>query len=390
MRIGIDIRAVGKQRTGDESYTVGLLKGLSRIDKKNDYYLYTDTDKPKELFKIKKILSLRKNFKIISVLPKSKALWTFLYLPLRAKKDKLDVLHVQYITPLWLSKKIKLITTIHDVSFASCPELIGKKDLWLLKIFIPLSLKKADKIIAVSNFTKKEIISHYRIEKDKIEVIYNGNGLDEKYQLSPSKEKVKKVLQKYKLTNNFLLYIGTLQKRKNIPFLLKAFIYLKKKYSNDLKIKELELVIGGKVKGRNYDGGIDKTLDEIKRKAPKIRAQIKMLGFIKETEKNVLLKEAKALIFPSLYEGFGLPIIEALSKGTPVLCSDIPAHQEVAQRMVIFYNKNSQTDLAKKIYLTFKKDIQKEALKVKIKRNLNKFSWDKAGEKTLNIYQTIK
>ena len=260
MRIGIDIRAVGYQRTGDETYTLQLIKSLEKIDSENQYFLYTDVSSEKEVKKVKQLLSLTNgNFRIISVSPSQKMFWTMYSLPKQAKKDKLDILHVQYITPLFLSKNIKLVTTIHDVSFTRFPEFINKKDLFLLRLFIKMSLKRADKIIAVSKFTRNEIIDVYKIDENKVAVIYNG-GVAEEFKKSISNEDVLEFRKKYGIMKSYLLFLGTLQPRKNIPFLIDSFVGLKRKYKNNQKIDNLTLVLRGSKNGHNYDSRIDEVL----------------------------------------------------------------------------------------------------------------------------------
>ncbi len=243
MNVGIDIRAIGRKRTGDETYTLELVRRLFLCGRKNSYFLYTDTKNEQELKTVKFLLSpIPSNAKIISVAPASKFLWTFFSLPKQVRRDKIDVLHVQYITPLILSKKIALITTIHDVSFERFPQYIKRKDLFFLKTLIPLSLKKASGIIAVSEFTKREIVDCYNIDPEKIFVINNGCDT-ELFRKDISKEAIEAFKSGYNLKKPFLFYVGTLQPRKNIPFLIKGFTEFKKQHSNNERVKGLQLII---------------------------------------------------------------------------------------------------------------------------------------------------
>jgi glycosyltransferase involved in cell wall biosynthesis len=381
-KIGIDIRAIGQQRTGDEYYTLNLVQNLLKIDKENQYFLFTDTRKTKKIEK--KILGdlKNKNFKIVSVTPRFKLIWTLFLLPLYAKKMNLDVLHVQYIAPIFLSKKIKLVATIADVSFKKYPKLINKIDLFFLNSLIPLSLKRANEIIAVSNFTKEEIVKYFKISKKKIKVVYNGGVGKEFFE---EKTKNKKALDKIGITQPYLFYAGTHQPRKDIPTLMKAFFNLKLK--ND-KFKDLKLVIGGKLKAHNYDSRIDELIVENKNN-PLKKDFLKDLIFTGYLESNDLVKlyrEAEVFVFPSLYEGFGLPLVEAMASGTPVVCSNIDCFKEIGGQAVEFYEKANPSDLTNKLTEIINNSIKKEQMTKKGERQAQKYSWEKTANETLNIF----
>jgi glycosyltransferase involved in cell wall biosynthesis len=294
----------------------------------------------------------------------------------------LDVLHVQYIAPIFLSKKIKLVATIADVSFKKYPKLINKIDLFFLNSLIPLSLKRANEIIAVSNFTKEEIVKYFKISKKKIKVVYNGGVGKEFFE---EKTKNKKALDKIGITQPYLFYAGTHQPRKDIPTLMKAFFNLKLK--ND-KFKDLKLVIGGKLKAHNYDSRIDELIVENKNN-PLKKDFLKDLIFTGYLESNDLVKlyrEAEVFVFPSLYEGFGLPLVEAMASGTPVVCSNIDCFKEIGGQAVEFYEKANPSDLTNKLTEIINNSIKKEQMTKKGERQAQKYSWEKTANETLNIF----
>ncbi len=389
MRIGIDVRSIGRQRTGDEFYTLNLVQNLARIDRNNKYSLYTGTQNENELRKIEERLNLdNPNFKIVSVLPAAKICWTFWSLPRELKKNPVDILHVQYITPQKLPEKTKLITTIHDVSFARYPKLINKKDLYFLKILIPASLKKADKIIAVSQFTKKEAESIYEVESRKVSQIYNG-GAAERYFKIRSEDEITAVRKKYDLRNPFLFYVGTLQPRKNIPFLIDAFVKFKKEYKNDPATKELELVIGGPQKAHNYDQKINKVLERVGKENSKIFRQIKMIGYIDDEELPMLYQAAEIFCFPSLYEGFGLMTLESMASKTPVLCSNSSCFPEIVADAAVKYQENDEEDFVNKLRQLMINDELKKMLIEKGLIRARNFSWGKCAQETLAVYENL-
>ncbi len=156
-----------------------FVKNLAEIDSTNEYLLFTDiTDTAILHNMVVEPLGIagRRNFKIVSLKCPNKFIWNVWTLPKYLRKNPVDVYHTQYILPFFVSRKIKLITTIHDISFNFYPQFIKRMDLFFLKILIPRSLKRADKIIAVSEFTKKEIINFYKIAPDKVNVAYNSIG----------------------------------------------------------------------------------------------------------------------------------------------------------------------------------------------------------------------
>jgi glycosyltransferase involved in cell wall biosynthesis len=387
MRIGIDIRAIGKQRTGDETYTLQLIKNLMSEDIKNKYFLYTDTKNKKNLQRINNLLKItNNNFKIVSITPAYKLLWTMFFLARQAKRDSLDILHVQYITPLFLSKKIKLITTVHDISFARYSRFISKKDLLILKLFIPLSLKKADKIIAVSSFTKEEIIKVYKINGAKIKIIYNG-GVAKDFQKKISEKQVLNFRKKYDIMKPYLLYLGTLQPRKNISFLIKAFIALKVKYKDKKEINELELAIRGEKKGHNYDQKIDSLLANIKQKHKDIYSKIKFIGYIPNEQAPLIFKGAKIFCFPSFYEGFGLPLLEAMSQGTPVIANNKSCFPEIIKEAGIIYELNNYEEWSNGILKLLENKEARQSIVTKGYKRVKDFSWNKNAQQTINLYE---
>ncbi len=381
-KIGIDIRAIGQLRTGDEYYTLNLVRNLLKIDEKNQYFLFTDTSEIKKI-KEKILIGLNnENIKIVSILPNFKFFWTIFLLPRIVKKLDLDILHVQYITPLWLPQKVKLITTIADISFKAYPELIKKTDLFFLNVLIPLSLKRADKIVAVSKFTKSEIIKYYKIKEEKIEVIYNGEASEI---FKKKNIDYKNILERNGIKKPYLFYVGTHQPRKDIPTLIEAFLLLKKQVN---KFENLKLVIGGKLKAHNYDSKIDLILSEIKKDQEKKKffKDIIFTGYLESEDLVSLYKEAKIFIFPSLYEGFGLPLIESMVSKTPVVCSNIDCFKEVAGEAVEFYQAGNSKDL-KNVLLKLLNNSKKQTdLVEKGIKQAEKYSWKVTAKKMLKFF----
>ncbi len=378
MTIGIDIRNIGKKRTGDEVVFFNLVKNLAEIDMVNNYELFTDIDDTEILMDIKKKLRIenKSNFKIIFLKCLNKFIWNAWTLPRYLRQNPVDVYHTQYITPFFIPKKTKIVTTIHDISFNFYPQFIKLTDLFFLKTLIPRSLKRADKIIAVSEFTKNEIIKFYKINPEKIEVAHNATGNNFLKNIYAAEE-LNLVKKKYNLPEKFILYIGAMQPRKNLPFLIEAYAKVKNKLGG------IKLVIAGK-KSHNYDKEIDKVVAE-----NNLENDVLFPGYIDETDKIILFNLSHFFVFPSLYEGFGIPILEAMSQKTPVLASDILSLREIGGEAVSYFNPRDLASLEDALYnISINQNSREELAESGLER-CRFFSWEKTARKMLEVYKKI-
>jgi glycosyltransferase involved in cell wall biosynthesis len=376
--IGIDIRNLGKKRTGDETVFFNLTKNLSKIDNYNEYKLFTDIIDKKTLNDMKNNLEIndKPNFQIISSKTANKFTWNFWTIQKYLRKNPVDIYLTQYITPFFVPKSTKIITIIHDISFNFFPQFIKWSDLFFLKLLIPISLRRADKIIGVSKFTHDEIIKYYKIRPEKVSWVHNAVSEDFLKQ-DTSDEKKELVKKKYNLPEKYILYLGTLQPRKNITTLIEAFNLAKDKLNNT------KLVIAGG-KGHNFDKNIDRYVEEYN-----LEKNVIMPGFIDEEDKTALMKSAQVFVFPSLYEGFGIPILEAMSVGIPIVISDIPPHREIAGEAALFFDPKSPTDLSEKLLKVITGDALKTTLTEKAKADLSRFSWEKTAENFIKIIDNL-
>jgi len=304
----------------------------------------------------------------------NKFTWNLWTLPSYLRTNPLDIYHTQYILPFCISRKIKLVTLIHDISFNFYPSLIKWADLLFLKMLIPWSLKRADQVLAVSEFTKREIVNYYRINPEKIAVVPNSGGEDLGEEIYP--EELQNIQKKYHLPEKFILYLGTFQPRKNLPVLLKVLVKLKN--------SGWKLVLAGKRKAYHQDPKIETSIKEFS-----LEKAVIFAGFIPEEEKTTLFKLAKVFCSAALYEGFNIPLLEALRLGTPVVISDIPPHHEVAGEAAMYFRPQDADDLEAKIREIEKNSSLKEQLIQKGKIQAQLFSWKKTAEKTLEIYQKL-
>jgi glycosyltransferase involved in cell wall biosynthesis len=372
MNIAIDIRAIGKNRTGDEVYTLELVKGLMKLDTGHTFYLFTDTE---DWYQVGNLRNLSSNWKVIPLLPKSKLLWTEYLLPKACEKYHIDLLHIQYIAPLFfLPKYTKLISTIHDISWKFVPEHIQLKDRLSLNTLIPPSIKKSDAIITVSQHSRYAIQNIFGTDSSKIHSIYNGGAIQHIPPVINTSAGVRGALKQ-----DYILYLGSLQPRKNIPTALKAFAeYLKTHPESNLHF----VIAGGR--GYNYDTQIDAVITEYE-----IADKVIFVGFITNDEKIVLIKQAKAFIFLSLYEGFGIPIIEAMSLNTPVISSNTSCLPEIVGDAGVLVDPYDIEAITKAITFFVHNPLFSKEYKDKGLKRAKTFTWEKMASQTYDLYKKL-
>ncbi|EKD49641.1 MAG: glycosyl transferase, group 1 [uncultured bacterium] len=361
MLIGIDASRIAKrERTGTEEYSYQLVKHLAEIDQKNDYVLYSSKKLPEEFSK-----GLPKNFKT-NIIPLPK-LWSQVRLSLEMLLRPPDVLFVPaHVLPLIHVKKS--VVTIHGLEYEYFPEAYSGFALWYLRFSTKFALKYAKRIIAVSKNTKNDLIKFYRADPRKIRVIYHGFG---NFGFDPMSDE--EFFSKFDLKKGkYFLYLGRLEKRKNIINLIKAYNLFRNKFGNYLK-----LVLGG-----NAGYGYEEIKDEIGKS--KYRRDIVETGFISNSQKNSFFKNAAVFVYPTFYEGFGLPILESFFAETPVVCGRVASLPEIASDAAIYIVPESEISIAKGMMRAIS---LREKLLQPMKMQLKKFSWKKSAEETLDCLE---
>ena len=380
MNIGIDIRNIGKKRTGDETVFFYIAKILPEIDTnpKHHYKLLIDTRPKKDLEEIEKRLSIkgRKNVTLEVCGSGNKFLWNFWVMPRASRKLHLDIYHTQYIVPFFLPSWTRIITHIHDVSFVRYPQYIAQKDIFFLNALIPRSLKRADAIIAVSHFTKSEIVSCFSVEQERIHVI--SNGVDETFFTKRySKGEMREIEDRYQLPERYFLFIGTMQPRKNIPFFLEAFARFRRRNPG------VKCVFTGSKSSYFYDQKIDEFIERFD-----LFQDVFFLDYVESDDLLGVIDKSDAVFTTSIYEGFGLPIIEALSRGVAVIASDIPVHREVGGEAVYWVRNGDIAGLENILYdvSVNKISARENTLSERRKERARLFVWKNEMQELLQIY----
>jgi glycosyltransferase involved in cell wall biosynthesis len=303
--------------------------------------------------------------------------WTQTKFAFALWKDNPDVLWMPVVNlPFLKRKKLKTVITVHDLAFKYFPTYFPKKDLKKLNFLADFAIHRADKIIAVSHSTKKDILKFYpRVDEKKIQVIYHGFDGD-LFSKKADKDLSNQILSKFKIpcsdrqNSKFILYVGAIQPRKNIETLVRAFEKISEKYP------DLNLVIAGEKAWLWED-----TLRKIEKSSA--REKIILVGKVPFEKLPILYQNAAVFVFPSIYEGFGIPLLEAFASGVPVICASNSSLLEIGEDAVLFFETKNHQDLADK--LNFILGSEKERIKM-IERGYAKvknFSWEKCSQETL-------
>jgi glycosyltransferase involved in cell wall biosynthesis len=285
----------------------------------------------------------------------------------------LDIFHnpSQVITAFKFSQKY--IITIYDITPNLYPETHTDIITFVHRYLLPKALKTSDKVITISHHTKNDIIKHFKIPENKIKVIHLA--ANENYKPLNEKEIIN-IKQKYNLNYSFILYVGTLEPRKNIPTLLKALYKLKKQ---GIKHK---LAITGK-KGWKYKS-IFETIEKLN-----LQKDVIFTGYVPDEDLPALYNAADLFVYPSLYEGFGLPPLEAMQCGTPVITSNTSSLPEVVGDAGIMVNPYDVDELANNMYGVLTNDGLREELSKKGLERAKLFSWKKCAEEHLKVYEEV-
>lgn len=401
MTIGIDIRILSKgTRTGVENYTLNLLSGLLGKDKSIKYKLFCNGFKKAEFnypwarLGNVKIKTLRIPNRVFDLFLR------FLKLP---KIDKIiggaDIFLSPHFLLLPVKKETKTIVVFHDLSFVRFPEFFSfPKLVWHKFIYPKNQARRADLIIAVSDSTRNDLINLYGIPKEKIKVIYPAIGKEFR-PIKDEKEKLEAVKKKYGLPEKFILYFGTIEPRKNIVALIKAFEKIKNNGLNagvDIKwegfegfvqkekeffnFNELKLVIAGN-KGWLY-GDVFKQIEE----SPYYN-EIFISGFIDEADRPYLYNLAEAFVYPSFFEGFGFPPLEAMACGIPTAVSKTSSLSEVVGDGAIMFDPQNIDEITFALKEILENKDLRRMLAIRGLSRAELFDWDKTAEEFLEIFR---
>jgi glycosyltransferase involved in cell wall biosynthesis len=366
MIIGLDGNEANvKNPVGSGQYALSMLQEFAKY--RNHHFIVYLKENPQE-----DLPKENSNFKYKVFGPKK--LWTQFALPLKLSfGQKLDSFFtLGHYGPRF--SRIPYSVTIFDLSYLHYPDLFNKNDLYQLVNWSKYSVQKAKHIFAISNSTKDDIIKHYKIDPTKISVTYMGYNQET---FKPqSKASIDKAKTKYKIKGDYIVFVGTLQPRKNIERLIEAFAQIRKTVDN------LSLVIVGK-KGWLYDSIFQKVKDL------NLMQGVIFTNYVPEEDLTALISGSKLYVLPSLYEGFGIPVIEAQACGVPVAVSGTSSLPEIAGDSGILIDPQSVDSIAVAIKNILSDEKLSKDLVAKGFENIKRFSWQKCAQETIKILQDL-
>ncbi|MEO1030391.1 MAG: glycosyltransferase family 1 protein [Bacteroidota bacterium] len=377
MRIGIEAQRLFRpHKHGMDRVALELIKNLQVLDKENEYVIFVkpDTDN--------KVISNTENFKVVEVEGGLYPIWEQFKLPRLAKAYNCDVLHCTSNTAP-ITSGIPLITTLHDVIFKETTVLKQLKSSasWYQKmgnlyrrLIVNKVVKKSQQLITVSNFEKQNIANIYNLEDAKIQTVHNGVNKTFASEFDESQKDI--VKRSYNLPEEFFLHIGNTDPRKNTARVLKAFYIYTRVFADDVK-----LVIVGLDEAKLHSILTDMRLEKV------LRDKIILTGYVSDSDLPVLFNLSDLFLFPSLREGFGIPIIEAMACGVPVITSNTSSMPEVAGDAACLVDPNDTEGIYKAIAKIRTEERYRNQLIKKGLQRYTSFSWENAAKKVLDIYK---
>lgn len=377
MRIGIDVYPLARRNiTGIGIYLYNLILHLERLDKENEYFLYAPRD-----FKIP-FKNNRWHVRLLNIpsfIANIDTWWVLVGSSILPRRDNIDIFLSTYnFAPLLLPRSIKKVLIMHDLALYVCPQTNPIALNIIFKSIFKKSLFSADEVITISNITKDAIIKYFPdFKKNKINVVYYG-GAGEKLKQYDKDEARKYIFHKFNIKDKYILTVTSLEWRKNVTGLLEAFWICKRRF----KIPHKLLIVIGELRTKVrqvYRIHKKLSLDE----------EALFLGHTDIEGLGYLYSAADAFVFPSFYEGFGLPPLEAITCGIPVIASDIPIFREILDGAALYVNPANPEDIARGIYRILTEESLREELKKKGLARAASFSWQKTVEETLKIIKKI-
>ena len=351
---------VGRHETGNETYILGLIKGLSQIEEPLELFVYHAggfSDQGARSMHLRKLIGASP--------------WSRLTvdLPLRALIDRVDVLHCTYVAPAW--KHSPLVLTVHDISYEAHPEWFSARDLRVLKNSVPWSIHRADRVITVSEQCRKEIIQRYQVPEQKVVCVYNAAG--------PAAEPIDADEARTELSalgidpsRRVVLAVGNLQPRKNLVRLISAF----GRVAQDVPDADLVLV------GPEHFRG-----DLVRQAGVALDSRVHFTGYLSDRQLAACYSIAAVFVFPSLYEGFGIPALEAMAHGAPVVCARAGALPEICAEAALYCDPLDEQSIADSLMRVLSDKALRESLSAAGFARQRTFTWAEAARQTLSVYR---
>jgi glycosyltransferase involved in cell wall biosynthesis len=370
LRIAIDAHAVGAKLGGNESYAVNLIEALAQIDSANHYTIYITTAEAREHFQ-----GRWPNFKVRATLPHTPLIRIPLTLSAELRKNPVDVLHVQFTAPPFCPCPV--VVSIHDLSFEHLPQTFKRRSRTQLRLTVRHSARRAARIISLSEHGRRDIIETYGITAERVSAI----PLAAPSHFAPVQDnrELQRVRHNYGIDGDYILTVGSIQPRKNLARLVQAYASLRGNKSAD---KLPKLVLVGK-SGWLYD----ETLRALKETG--VADTVVLTGYVPQEDLPALYSGALCFVYPSYFEGFGLPPLEAMKCGAPVIVGNKTSLPEVVADAALTVDPFDVEAIASAMQRVIESPALREELSIKGQARAETFDWRETARKTLAIYQEV-
>ena len=367
MRVAIDARKLHDFGIG--TYIRNLLRELARIDRDTEYVLLcqqADLDVGTQL---------GTNFRTVLEPSPNYSFREQVHVPWVLHRERPDVYHApHYVLPAGV--RCRSVVTIHDCIHLMFPQYLPNRAAYAYaRASMWAAARRSDRILTVSEASKRDILHYFNVQPEKIVVVYNA--IDEHFRVTPAEEDVARVRERYQLDHQFVLYVGNIKPHKNLVRLIEAFAELRRTGFDEVKL----LIIGDQIS----------KLPALRRAVHghKLHKHVRFLGYVSDQTLGVLYRLASAFVFPSLYEGFGLPPLEAMASGTPVVISNVSSLPEVAGDAAVLvdpYDVESIVDGMRRILSdpTLAAELRRKGVE-----RAREFSWERSVAKTRQVYQQV-
>ena len=366
MNIGIDAHMLGHHETGNETYVLELARAFAEHDSGDTFFLYVEAvdGLPREI-------RVAPHMRVIQYATRSPLRRLAWELPQRALADRLDVLHMSYNAPRRVPPPCALVVTIHDISFEHFPEFFPRRLRAFLRLSVPRSARAADQIITATANAKQDLITRYRLPAEKIAVTHYAAGAQ--FRRIKDATLLAAVRAKYQTGDPFMLAVGNLQPRKNWTRLIRAFRHAK----HTAQLPHKLVIVGQR-------SGLDASILEAACDDPDA---VILTGYVPAEDLPLLYNAAQLFAYPSLYEGFGLPVVEAMACGTPVITSNVSCLPEIAGDAALLVNPYLETEIADTLVRLASDSSYRAELSARGLARARAFSWERTAQQTLDAYR---
>lgn len=367
MRIAIDAHSVGNKLGGNESYAKNLIEALAQIDKVNQYTIFVTKREARERFS-----NRWPNFQVRSTPPHTPFVRIPLTLSAELRRNRVDVLHVQFTAPPF--SPCPVVVSIHDLSFEHLPQTFKRRSRMQLRLTVRRSARNAAQVIALSEHARADLIATYNLQPEKVNVV----PLAAPDAFAPVRDdnELQRVRQIYGIDRDYILSVGSIQPRKNLRRLIEAY-YLLRQQQPEGKLPQLVLV------GKNA-WLYDETLQSLK---DRDLGSIVLTGYVPEADLPALYSGALCFIYPSYFEGFGLPPLEAMKCGAPVIVGNKTSLPEVVGDAALMIDPFDVGAIAAAIQRVITDSDFRSELRVKGMQRAKQFDWKETARRTLAVYE---